>query len=390
MAKRSDIKSSALQEIQNYIAEGERISLWEQALTGLQSMYRPQISAVQQSSAYDISQAYANYKKSQLNLMQNQQLGTGLKEQISSGLGQQYQLAQQQAKTTESQQLLSLASAYAEDVKTLEEQFTQEAETTTRILEGTLAYINELKGTNYTLDAFTNPQLGFVDAEGNWTEKGIALLDEAYGNKITQYNPETGEILIDEKTGEPMISFGDWLGTQKDFADLQEIYGKNPSFYANVLGGKAIADLEISADEANYRQKVINLGGAPKEGETYEQAYDRLVFGKSENINNIKNVLREMEVYQVADKSHLRDELSVKKSLSNELGISENTIKTYGYYDNDVSRTQQLFVIDIDTKNLTNAQKTMLKESGFVETDNKMRYSLLPNTQSTLDEYFAR
>lgn len=375
----------------NYVAEGQSVSLWEQALTGLQAAYQPQISAVQQTSAYDISQAYANYKKSQLNLLQSQRLGTGLKEQLSSGLGQQYQSAYQQAKATEAQKLASITGAYAEDVATVEKQFSQFGETASQLQKALFEYAGEYENTEYDFNRAFLPEseggLGFYvqseDGTYQLTEKGETFYDKVLNQYLTTYDKTTGERLT---TG-----FGDWLMENKDYAELGKAYSENPALFAEAFGGKNVSDLEITRDEADFRQKVIDAGGSLKEGETYEQAYNRLLTDASNNINNTKNILKELKVYEDASGyARLKDDAAVRKALSVELGISENNINTNSYNDKSISRTKALLIIDVDAKNLTSKQKLALKESGFKDVDGKLRYSMLPNTSGNIHETFAR
>lgn len=248
----------------NYIAEGQSVSLWEQALTGLQAAYKPQISAVQQSSAYDISQAYANYKKSQLNLLQSQQLGSGLKEQLSSGLGQQYQSAYKQAKLTEAQQLANLAETYAKDVSNVEEQFAQFGETASQLHKALFEYASSgageisPSGINYEYQRAFIPEnqggLGFYslseDGTYDLTEEGKAFYDKLLGEYTTTYDKTTG--------ARTTTGFGEWLLENKDYADLGKAYAENPALFAEAFGGKTVADLEVSPDEnASYRLRDV-------------------------------------------------------------------------------------------------------------------------------------
>lgn len=261
----------------NYVAEGQSVSLWEQALTGLQQAYKPQISAVQQSSAYDISQAYANYKKSQLNLMQAQQLGTGLKEQLSSGLGQQYQSAYQQTKATEAQQLASLAGAYTEDVATVEKQFSQFGETASQLQKALFEYAQSGAGVmvepgkkapeivNYEYQRAFIPVseggLGYysLSEDGTYelTEAGEAFYDKLLGQYATKYNT-AGERVT--------TSFGDWLLENEDYAELGKAYNENPALFAEAFGGKRVSDLEVTEKEQTYRD-------ANEAEKTFEKQY---------------------------------------------------------------------------------------------------------------------
>ena len=103
--------------LKQYNKNAQGISEWERMfLQPLQEEYSQATKAVQKQTSYDISGAYANYKKQQMNIMQNQQLGTGFKEQIVSDLKSVYDVEYAEAKAAESQNLSKISQSYLSQI----------------------------------------------------------------------------------------------------------------------------------------------------------------------------------------------------------------------------------------------------------------------------------
>ena len=109
--------------VKEYVPQGQKISLWENFLTGLQSEYSTAGQQVSEQAAYDISGAYANYKQQQLQLQMNQQLGAGFKEQVGSELQSAYESAFSDIKAQEASDLRTVVSEYAKTYESGEQQF---------------------------------------------------------------------------------------------------------------------------------------------------------------------------------------------------------------------------------------------------------------------------
>ena len=109
----------------DYKAQGQKQSLWEQFLTGTQTAFQQQANQVQDAHSYDISQAYANYKKQQLQLQMNEQLGAGFQQQVGSQLQTEYGNTYQGIKAQEVSDLAKVREAYQEAYAEGENRFTQ-------------------------------------------------------------------------------------------------------------------------------------------------------------------------------------------------------------------------------------------------------------------------
>ena len=76
------------------------------------SNFQYQTNSLMRQTRYDISNAYANYKKSQLNLMQQNMLGSGFKDYYGSQLKSAFNQAVSDYKFNESEQLNYLSKQY--------------------------------------------------------------------------------------------------------------------------------------------------------------------------------------------------------------------------------------------------------------------------------------
>lgn len=110
MASYMDDEFSQL--VLKYNEEAAGISSWKEYLEGLTKQQATNVEAATQRASYDISDAYANYKKAQLNLLQNQQLGAGFKEQLGSGLKSSYASAYGNVQSQLASNISNIASQY--------------------------------------------------------------------------------------------------------------------------------------------------------------------------------------------------------------------------------------------------------------------------------------
>lgn len=111
--------------VKEYTPKGQQTNLWEQFLTGTSQQYQTAAKQVQDVYAYDISQAYANYKQQQLQLQMNEQLGTGFKQHLSSQLKEEYGSAYSDIKTQELSALGDVAAQYQSAIATGEKEFSK-------------------------------------------------------------------------------------------------------------------------------------------------------------------------------------------------------------------------------------------------------------------------
>lgn len=88
------------------------VSEWERLfLQPLTQQTEAKVTAAQESAQYDISQAYANYKRNQMRLLQ-QNIDTGAQQQLSSGLQSAYNTAYSQRQQQLSSELGNIEQEY--------------------------------------------------------------------------------------------------------------------------------------------------------------------------------------------------------------------------------------------------------------------------------------
>ena len=203
--------------------------------------YETAAQNVQTQAAYDISGAFAQYKKSELNALRNTQLGSGFKEQIASDLANQYASAFSQIKQQEVSDVYGLQQKASETLASAEAQLQESSKS--------LAGLEEAAFEQYGIDverarASENAVVG-KDENGNdiyglgyyelqpdgsykITEKGKVFWDQVFNQ---------GFAVLDEEgnpTGE-YEQFGDYLkNTGRE--DLYDFYVQNMSMSKKFIG----------------------------------------------------------------------------------------------------------------------------------------------------------
>lgn len=208
----------------------EGVSMWEKAfLQPLQESYKASEQNIKSGAAYDISGAYANYKKQAAETLQNQYLGTGYKEQITQGLESEYGSAYAGVKSTEASNLSSLASSYSEVIGEEEKSLLKSGQQLVDIEQAVYDYAgvtDEQKKSYFTTDTSGVTKL---------TDEGKLFFDKAF-NAIT----------VDENTKESS-SFGTYL--QETNPELFDYYYQNRGVINELVGGLNKYDTSYSAED---------------------------------------------------------------------------------------------------------------------------------------------
>lgn len=244
----------------------EGISQWEQYfLQPLQESYETAGKQISAQTSYDISSAYANYKKQQLNILQNQTLGTGFKEQVGSDLLSQYQSEYATAQSEGSEKLLTLQQQYQKALATEEQSLLERGEKLRNIEN----YLWEFGG----VDTSKIEELGYVKTvPGGYelTEKGIDYFDQMM-NKGKEY--------IDKETNQTKLDrFSDYLAEADP--ELYDFYVKNIEDVREVVGGLSRSDVTYSPEERaykteadEYKQKLIDLADTKIQSQELKDLY---------------------------------------------------------------------------------------------------------------------
>ena len=210
-----------------YKLPNQKVSLWDQFLTGQQSYYQGVAQQVSDVASYDISQAYANYKQQQLQLQMANQLGTGFKEQVGSQLQSQYGEAFQDVKTQEASALADVQSQYATAVEKGEQQFTQLGKMLKTYDTLIKEYAEELQ-----MNAPENATKTTVDKYGVTT------------TELTDYGRLWYSDVLGATTNEG-LNFDQWLFSEASSSDLSvedreafwDAYRQNPALFREQVAG---------------------------------------------------------------------------------------------------------------------------------------------------------
>lgn len=233
-----------VQGVKEYIPVGQKKSLWEQFFTGTQQQYQTIAQQAQDVYAYDISEAYANYKKQQLQLQTNQRLGEGFKQEIGGELQSAYQSAYSDIKTQEATALTDISQQYQTAIEKGEEQFSQ---------LGELARLTDIAIQEYG--------------------SGVSSLGDIYDTTTDEYGVETktltdaGRLWYYDALNRSDSNFQDWLLSEDststlDLKDRQKIAealgGENRGLILESVGGIGSWNKNIAEETRSrvYEQNV--------------------------------------------------------------------------------------------------------------------------------------
>ena len=228
-----------LQKTANKNVEG--VSQWEQYfLQPLQESFETAGKQISAQTSYDISGAYANYKKQQLNLLQNQALGTGFKEQAGASLLSQYQTAFGEAKAEETSKLTTLAQQYQKSLAEEESRLLKRGQQFADIEKA----IYDFRG----VDMSKLEDLGYyknIDGVYQLTEAGKDLIDE------------TLNLGIVSDDGKTVSRFSDYIYETQP--ELYDFYTQNIEDIRELVGGLSRSDTAYSKEERHYNLDVSDV-----------------------------------------------------------------------------------------------------------------------------------
>lgn len=272
-----------LQLGKEYVLPNQQKSLWEQFLTGTQQQYQGLAQQTQAASSYDISSAYANYKQQQLQLMMNNQLGAGFKEQLNSELTNQYQTEYSQLKTQEYSALASLAKQQATAINKAESEIAKKG-----------AFAKNLEVAIYDFAAENKDVLGYdlsnteniyksVDEGG----LGFYKVDKDEEGNVTYELTDYGKDFYDKILHSPSIAlkFQQYLKDE----ELLDDYMKDVDFYNSIIGGLEYGDRSYSTDERIKGLREEKLQGSHNIDNFVNSVADRINFQKNDSFTLFGN-----------------------------------------------------------------------------------------------------
>ena len=238
--------SDYIQMGKDYKAQGQKQSLWEQFLTGTQTTFQQQANQVQNAHSYDISQAYAHYKKQQLQLQMNEQLGAGFQQQVGSELQSAYGKTYQDIKTQESSDLAKIAANYQTAYEEGEAAFEQ--------IGATLQQVETLYDDFATAAGIRKPKESEMykitqDSQGN------QIYELTDVGKLWYYNVQQATI-----NGQ---TFDQWVASDEDRAVLGDYIKQNQDLVAGTITGLRRTetgdyDFDIEATKKQWNEIQYN------------------------------------------------------------------------------------------------------------------------------------
>lgn len=387
------------EHIKDYSTTQDGISLWDQVLTGLQQNLELQTQAVQASTDYDISQAYANYLQNQRQISQASNLGTGFKEQLESNLQSSYQSAFQQAQVNETQELYNVAQAYQDELTNVENQFAEMGETAAGYAGRLFEYAGQY---GKYVPGYEN-----IDWSGDLQAQGIYVQDDQGNLVLSEKGKDALSYLLLERVSVPgateadatSTSFEQWLGETysdelsgfREYADiLRSGFGIEPGTTAR------------TEDESKWRTRAVDLldyfEGEVPEFDSYEEQYNYLldtglrVENASEKLNTLQNTLNTLVVRQPVSSDFSRiyiDDPEALKTQFADIGIFEDNIS---FYPKRGRNGKGYFVITISDDYLNDMKKHILEQSGFtVGKDGSFTLEIQSNAkEKDVNDFFRR
>lgn len=239
------LASQYAENLKNLNEDAEGVSQWERFfLQPLQQSYQTAQGQIEQQAGYDISQAYANYKQSQLNLLQNQQLTSGFKEQVASSLQSNYESTYNQARATELSNLVALQEEYNTDLAEENERLLGIGENLARLEEDIWGYTGAED----------------VLASGYYTmEDGNMVLTDLGRDVIQRVLYGTDNWTTTAKNGETTTQTG-WAETLREAdPDLYDWYSQNRGLVNTIIGGLDANTMDWTAeDETRYQERLTD------------------------------------------------------------------------------------------------------------------------------------
>ena len=251
----------------------------QNTISQIQNMFGVKEKQLEQKTAYDISSAYANYKKQQLSLMQNQKLASGFKNKLDdvmyndyttqySNIGNEYALNAaelQQQKQTAIADINEAVYEQAENLNRLDELLLNYGQHTGEIMD--LSQIDKPYGAIYD-DQTGLTGLGFYEVGENGQRNLTDLGKEFYSKML--YGPNGG------------AKFVDWLN--KEDEQLASFYKENRGLVNKYIAG-------LDEDTFDYSEDLAEQAGKIKKEKTFintaKTEYN--VNSEDKSLNQIKN-----------------------------------------------------------------------------------------------------
>lgn len=309
------------------------VKKWEDIiLNPYQALAEAESEAVSTQTKYDISDAYANYKRAELGVMRNQNLGSGFKRQIASALQSEYEKQYETEKAEEASNIYNIGSKYSQEAQkqiAAQEKTLTEQASKLRKLED---YLIDYSGVDFSKATTPIEQggLGYYalvegGAPGQFeiTNVGRDFFDKA----LHTYNAENK-------------LFSDYL-LETD-PELYEYYGQNKAAFNKYIAGLDETDLSYSDLESLSRPiksstDIKNIFDVKRFVDNYENPVYRRSDGKI--VENVTPKIKTANLLNDIEQSIARAGGSKKwtrQRILKELQESQNIETTIEKIKNDI------------------------------------------------------
>lgn len=216
------------------------VSEWERMfLQPLQQQFETDVQQAKEKTSYDISGAFANYKKQQRNLMQNQTLSEGFKQQVAKDLQAAYGAEYASIAETGREKINSLTQSYLKNIQSGEASLQEQGAKLQKLEGALLDFANKSYSDLETSGYVTSDNA----SEYTLTEKGKDFFNEVLNTKYGTTYDEKGNVINEGQW------FGDYLSEQD--RELYDFLVGNTALIDEVIAGG------VAKDSANRTKATI-------------------------------------------------------------------------------------------------------------------------------------
>lgn len=325
-------RSSDYQELINqYNTKAEGISKWvdmfkaplQQNYNSLQQNYNSTVDGVRQQSRVDISNAFANYKNSLLQTEMATNIGTGMRDVITSGLQDSMTNSMSAIKANEVNLLGTAFNNYNKDVNTLD----------SRVQSSIKSSADNLKKLEEAVYKFNNIDYNTLKSENYYD----ANTDGTYS-----INDKSKELF--DKTFNEGDSFINFL--QGEDQDLFEFFQDNKNMARELIGGLDPTDDKYSKEERYFgmdtKKQIQQLATATIDGggnvsDRYkgvenmefesEEAKNKYISQLAQEVKTRPNYVASNSDYKVQDSYNMRGESTVNNTKTKTVNLNGKDIQ---------------------------------------------------------------
>lgn len=297
------------------------VKKWEDIiLNPYQALAEAESEAVSTQTKYDISDAYANYKRAELGVMRNQNLGSGFKRQIASALQSEYEKQYETEKAEEFSNIYNIGSKYSQEaqkqIAAQEKTLTEQASKLKKLED----YLIEYSGVDFSKATtpieqgglgYYAPVEGGAPGEFEMTDVGRDFFDKtmhthnAENQLFSDYLLETDPELY-EYYGQNKAAFNKYIAglDETDITytneDRRALWGNNSSLVKDYIAEKdyynqVMSAVDITKDDFTFWDGTVGTySGENKFGR--REVYDK--FTEIANDLNVSDIYSDKVIKQ--------------------------------------------------------------------------------------------